>query len=42
MLAPPAPPILLEDLIDDLDAVVDLFERSAPHRLTRTTPSFEA
>jgi hypothetical protein len=31
MLASPAPPILLEDLIDDLDAVVDLFERSAPH-----------
>jgi hypothetical protein len=24
MLASPAPPILLEDLIDDLDAVVDL------------------
>jgi hypothetical protein len=31
MLASPGPPILLEDLIDDLDAVVDLFERSAPH-----------
>ena len=25
------PPILLDGLIDDLDAVVDLFERNAPY-----------